>query len=406
MAFTTHKAYASELTNRSIQLSSSQAGATGVTYTVTFTTATTGVIQGVVINFCDDTPLIGTNCQYTNPGTLQSINVGSAVLSTVTGTHDNTVGASDWKIDTTDTNTNTANDGVLLNVTNANVANTSIAASTAITFTFTTITNPNYTSNAVCATALQPNCSFYARILTYSVKATANAYISATPGAFVDSGGIAMSTAAQITVTAKVQEILAFCVWSNLGTAQACGASSTTPSVALGNTNGVLSSSNSYANIDTSYSVQTNASSGAAVMVKGSTLTNGAFTIAALTTGSTSTRGTAQFGMCSYESSGTTLAIAANYNGGAVAGHLCSNVADGAGATSGTSGSGVGDAGATFYFGTTAVQPGGAVNGEQMATDSAGTTAQGQVAFMANIPITQAPGIYTANIGLIANGTY
>jgi hypothetical protein len=59
------------------------------------------------------------------------------------------------------------------------------------------------------------NGSFYARIVTYATAAGATGYVSNainTGGTAVDAGGVAMSTANQLTVNARVQEVLVFCV--------------------------------------------------------------------------------------------------------------------------------------------------------------------------------------------------
>ena len=65
------------LASRSIEMSSSVAGATGVQYTISFKTATGGnPLEGIVIDFCDNSPLINTACTYTS-GLNGSINLTS-----------------------------------------------------------------------------------------------------------------------------------------------------------------------------------------------------------------------------------------------------------------------------------------------------------------------------------------
>lgn len=80
------------------------------------------------------------------------------------------------------------------------------SAANAFTFSFTA-TNPSGTASTSGAVG-----AFYARILTYDVAATAAAYVSLTPGAHIDEGGIALSTARRLTVNARVQEELEFCI--------------------------------------------------------------------------------------------------------------------------------------------------------------------------------------------------
>jgi hypothetical protein len=86
---------------------------------------------------------------------------------------------------------------------------TSPAAATAITFDITGVTNPSGLG------------TFYARILTYAAEdgtasngIGADDYTDTTPLTHLDDGGVALSTAKQLTVNARVQEQLEFCVGS------------------------------------------------------------------------------------------------------------------------------------------------------------------------------------------------
>lgn len=202
-------AHGAQLTSRYVDLSSVQssggdssegsgrdgADAAGqdVTYTVGFTTATLNDVEAVVIDFCSNSPITGLAC--TAP-TGFDVNEGTLALANQTGT-----GGNDFSIDAaTDANT------LVLSRTALN-----IAASTAVEFDLGTtaagdgITNPTLISG-------NPYGTFYARILVYDTLATAQAYASATPGAFIDDGGIAMAIANELTITARVQEVLQFCV--------------------------------------------------------------------------------------------------------------------------------------------------------------------------------------------------
>src|ERR1035438_358853 len=60
-----HAAYG-QVQSRSIQLSDSNGGDTGVSYLVQFNVATTGTIQGYVVDFCSNDPIITDTC--TQPG--------------------------------------------------------------------------------------------------------------------------------------------------------------------------------------------------------------------------------------------------------------------------------------------------------------------------------------------------
>src|SRR6266568_4709467 len=64
-------AYAAQVQSRSIEMSSSAVGTTGTSYNVGFNVATTGTVAGIVIEFCDNTPIIGdTTCTLPTGFTL------------------------------------------------------------------------------------------------------------------------------------------------------------------------------------------------------------------------------------------------------------------------------------------------------------------------------------------------
>jgi hypothetical protein len=143
----------------------------------------------------------------------------------------------------------------------------SVTAGTALTYTLSSVTNPSTT-----------NTTFYVRITSYSDNAITTA---------VDSGVVAASTATQIVVSAQVDEILIFCVYTGAN----CAAGGST--VDLGNltpsTTGVGASF---------LDAGTNAASGFVVQYNAPSLTSGGNSISAI--GGTSTAsvvGTAQFGI-------------------------------------------------------------------------------------------------------------
>jgi len=82
---------------------------------------------------------------------------------------------------------------------------TGVAGTTgqSVTFDITNVTNP--TSNG----------TFYGRIITYTDSIVAAAYAPGIPGTLQDDGGIALSVANELTITARVQETLEFCVGTN-----------------------------------------------------------------------------------------------------------------------------------------------------------------------------------------------
>lgn len=237
------KASAAQVTSRSIQMSASNASA-AATYRVQFTVATTGNIQGIVVDFCDDTPLIG-EASCTLPA---GFSVGAATIANVTGLNPTTgwTGAA-------------SNSNRTLTVTNAGGG--SVTASTVVSFELTTATNPS-----------TDNHTFYARILTYATSAAASAYTPGTEGAYVDYGGIALSTGKVINITARVMESLAFCVYKT-----ACGDA---PDLTLGHGTTTKVLDTTAVDTDTAnFSLSTNAQSGAIVRIKGNTLTSGSNTI-------------------------------------------------------------------------------------------------------------------------------
>jgi len=250
---------AAQVTSRSIQLSSSTASASGVSYNVKFTTATTSTIQGIVVDFCDETPLIG-DATCTKP---TGFSVGTPLVTVNSGL------SGTWVPGQLNTNRT-------LTLTNATGG--SVSASTAVDFTLTTAVNPS-----------TANHTFYARILTYATPGGATGYVAGTEGSYVDYGGVALATGTPIVITARVMESIAFCVYKT-----ACGDD---PSFTIGNANNVLDTSAVYTKT-VNFSLATNAQSGADVFLKGDTLTSGSNTIPAKgSTAGTISAGTAAFGL-------------------------------------------------------------------------------------------------------------
>lgn len=191
------------LDNRFIDMSATQtsegsgrdggdAAGQDVTYSVGFDVATTGNIQGVVIEFCSDSPIIGDACTGAN-GIGFDVNEGTLAVTTDSGT----AGLTAFTIDAaTDTDTLILTLGAAVGVTAGDTVRFDLGTA-AVT---DGVTNPTATG------------TFYARILTYATSAPAIAYASAVPGAYVDEGGIALAVANELTVTARVQEVLEFCI--------------------------------------------------------------------------------------------------------------------------------------------------------------------------------------------------
>jgi len=352
---------------RYVKMNSSAQAATSVTYEIGFTVATAGAVQGVGVDFCSNSPILGDTCTAPSGFTVGAGTTTGSVTG-MTGTWSGAAGQS----------------GRTLLLTLGTPGGTA-SAGAAATFTLTTATNPNTT-----------NTSFYARIYTFATAAAVGTWNTANSGGastlgVVDAGGVALSTANQITVTAKVQETLTFCVYTGAN----CAAGGT--AVALGDTNGVLSTAGPFVDKTTKYDVATNAggaSPGVTIRFKAPTLTSGANTINAIgATPATSLAGSNQFGLCSYVASGANLTIDAMY-----AGAGCSGTTQTAG--TGSTG-GAGSVPFALDTGSTAT-----TFGDDLATATAGASSTGQIAYLGNVSATKAAGVYTSTFNFVATGTY
>ncbi len=188
--------YAAQISSRKITIGSSKISQTDVTYSVSFNAATTGTIKGIVVQFCNSasTAVVGTTC--TGPTGFDVNEAGLVVanqkINNVTVTNTYTIHAN--------TNTNT------LIITNG--TGNSATAGQSVTFDLGSsggadgVTNPSTTG------------TYYGRILTYSNDTTASNYTDTSPGSHIDDGSVALSTANQLSVSARVQESLQFCVGS------------------------------------------------------------------------------------------------------------------------------------------------------------------------------------------------
>ncbi len=352
--------------SRSIKLSSSAQAATNTIYTLAFTTNSGGVsasTAGMVVDICQNDPIIADTCTAPTGFDWVKATLALANQSGITG----------WSVDTTNS---TASKLILTRTTS------SVATATAFSIDLGTaangVTNPNNT-----------NTTFYARVITYDTGAHAQAYTSTNLGSgSIDAGGIALSTTAQITITARVQETLTFCVYTGAN----CGAGGT--SVLLGDTNDVLSPSGPFVDKNTKYDVATNASSGVAIRIKGDTLKSGSFDVAAIgSTAASSSTGAEQFGFCTYQSTGSGLTPASPYNNA-----NCSTTTQTAG-TASTGGNGT----AQFAFDSANTNT---TYGQVYANKVAGASSTGIIAFIGNIATTTEAGSYTTTLTFIATGTY
>jgi len=216
---------AAQLTERSIELSSSTLSATGVTYKVNFTATTTA--GAVLVDFCENSPLIGEECDAPAGFTVAGA-VGGSITSPAVNT--------------------------------AVVTQAITAGATSVTLT--NVTNPS---------AVGP---LYARIITYNDATGAATYVSTqTSNANRrDEGGAAISITNNIGVSGAVLESMSFCVSGGV-IADGCTGTITAPTLKLGQQvgsafalmPGVVSEGSIYTQIST------NALKGAVVSLKSNT---------------------------------------------------------------------------------------------------------------------------------------
>ncbi|MGF7229408.1 MAG: hypothetical protein ACQR33_05520 [Candidatus Saccharibacteria bacterium] len=354
-------ASAAQITSRSIEMSSSTQGATA-TYSVTYTPSGTTSTAGIVVDFCDNDPIIGdTSCTFPT---------GFDVLTSPTVTFTSGITTTGWTAAGVQGGAG-AGHFQTLKLSNSGAPT---VAGTAINFTIAGVINPTTV-----------NHSFYARIVTFDTTANmANYTVSTTTRAatftgMVDYGGIALSTGSVINITARVMESLAFCVYKS-----ACGDD---PSMTIGHGANNILDATAVNTGNALFSISTNAQTGAFIRWKGAVPTSGANTIPSVNSASsasapsTITAGTAAFGLAVPSGTlGTNITVPA---GSAAYGG------------NGTTTFGMYTTGVTSTYGDIVAQLSGPVN-NSVTTVTFGATASN----------TTPAGIYTAAEQLIATGTF
>lgn len=376
-------------------MSTAVGGATDVSYRVDFELPEAITVQGVVVTFCDESPIIGdTTCTVpagldldvstTNAAT--DLDEGDVDLSTFTQSFDNIVSGGG------------GNDNTL---TLSDTTGVAASADDSIVFTIPNVTNP---------TAV--NETFYARIMVFETAADATGYTVANNNDPQQGGGIALSTAQAVVIEARVQERITFCVFTGAPTTfDGDDCSGVVNPVVLGDTNGVLDFEMPSISRDANYAITTNAGAGATVRMQGGTLTSGSFSIDAIgdvapgdgiATGSDP--GTEQFGMCTYHYSASAAGLTprAPYDSGD-----CVNTVQGQGAGNDQSAEFAFDLDGTDVGVFEAVTGGvGSLYGQAIATKTAGDWSTGALVFLGNISTVTEPGIYTTELNFIATGRY
>jgi hypothetical protein len=254
-----HLAFAAgQVQERSIKLSTAVPNATGVTYSVSFKPTQNFTNPDFVIEFCDDSPLIGAACSFDNTtastNTVPLFSGATSSVGTLTSLGSN-------------------------NVVRINGGTTgSLTSGSAFTFTISGVRNP-----AVAE-------SFYARIYVYATGNAATDYTAPASddtaatfvggaSAYVDYGGIAMATVTTINITARVMETLSLCTsatdisgtnYDPLGnlTDTDC-TDATTPSLVIGH--GSPTAVIDAGSVDTTpayFQMSTNATTGAVIRMK------------------------------------------------------------------------------------------------------------------------------------------
>ncbi len=191
-------ASAATVTQRKITIGSSKVS-TANTYSVSFIPGSTTSIKAIVVDFCNSAgggPLLGTVCSSANHPVSGIQTSGSITVTQTSG-----FGSASFTAVAPNTNIGS---GKALVIQDSGGTGGSTDATHAVTFSFTA-TNPSAVG------------SFYARIFTFSTTADSTTYDStgsvANPGSnVIDSGGIALSTTSELTISARVQEVLQFCV--------------------------------------------------------------------------------------------------------------------------------------------------------------------------------------------------
>lgn len=391
--FSPRLASAAQLSTRSITLSDSgQSGGTittgigsgtAVTYQFTFTSSVAS--QSMIIDFCNNSPIITDTC--TAP---VGMSAATAALTGITGN----ISTPGWTVTATASQIKIAK-------------GSGLAATAGIQkFNLAGLTNP---SSVLFNAVSKPVGTFYARMYTYADSTwggTTTAYASATaPGDYKDYGGIALSTNRIISITARVLEQLSFCVsgaaqatWTTTNDCSDVNAA-TAPALTLGHgtPNPILDATAT--DTGSVYSqISTNATSGAIVAMRNSNPCGGlsadggvTCAIAAVNggaaTASTILPGSAQFGMSATPGAlgvgGTgTVNADTNYNGGV----------------------------GTYGMDTEVVTDAGSVTGlfgdRVLYTTAPCYRINNNYTFAASAALTTPAGIYTANMDLIATGTF
>lgn len=229
-------ASAAQVTERSIELSSSSRGAQDVSYKISFNGNAAGAFA---VEFCANSPLVNAECTFP---------AGFSVAGVTTDTDNYTVQET------------TASAAGATTEHNAVAVTGTVGATTSVQLDG--INNPSTAA------------PMYARIVTYATEAEALAYASQALGTHVDEGSAAVSITDTIGVSGAVLEAMTFCVAKNAIDKANCtrvdAAPLQAPSLKLGETTGTVTALSATAVSEGSIFSQlsTNAAGGAVVSLK------------------------------------------------------------------------------------------------------------------------------------------
>lgn len=368
-----------QITTRSIQLSNSNPGATGVTYNVSFKATSATAVGGIIVDFCADSPItLSSSCTFPTGFTMGS----TPSISGLSGFTTNTGWtASGYQCGAAASNTQVAV------YTAASTTAPSSFSSTPINFQITSATNTSTTG------------TFYARVYTFSSTTLPNAATYCPTGTtratsltnLQDYGGVALSTASLISISATVQEQLTFCT-SGPGSAPGNGCTSlNSTSITLGSGSPkilgtAVSSDNAYTQITT------NATSGVVVNMK-------AFKSDGLTPAGCNGLSRDNFATCGITGIGAFANLAAS------SGNFGLNVADGTGGT-GTVSHNANYGTTAGSYGMQAAVASGPYGDPIESSTGAVQNVNSTLTFAAAAAPTTPAGVYSAYESLIATGTF
>lgn len=344
-----------------------------VTYRVLVRAASTHTLKGMALDFCGgaSSPVIGDSCTAPtgfSVGASPTLDSSDFEYRSITYTG---IGAG-WSASSANSNRT-----VLLE----NATGISLSDGDYITFAITGVVNPSAVG------------SFYGRLHTYTDENAPASYTPTNPGTYQDGGSFALSTTATVTINARVQEALTFCV--SASTLGGNCSNATAPSIVLGHGGTSVLEPDSVDTASIFSLVSTNAASGVAIFFRNSNSCGGlsanngsSCPIPPVNSGAGTpgpiSAGTAAFGVRCSDGTGTTGAVDcdANYY----------------------------DAGNPTYYGMDSTTVGSnttTVYGDLIASSSSVVgNIENEYEFAATTSNVTPAGTYSANLAMIATGTF